>query len=379
MLYKKKYDYLIVGAGLSGAMISYFLSTKYQKKCIVIDARSYIGGNCHTTDISGITVHEFGPHIFRTDSKRIWDLVNSIVPFHNFINSPIANYHNYLYNLPFNMNTFHKMWGVRTPDEAKAIIAKQISEANITNPEENLESKAISLVGTDIYRILIREYTEKQWGMDCSKLPADIIKRLPVRFTFDNNYFTQEYQGIPDSYTEFITNVINSTNTPVELNTPYNRDDKYLNSLADKVIYTGRIDSYYNYELGVLPYRGVRFETEVLQTDNFQGVAVMNFTSHDKPYTRITEHKHFVRNAPDIGHTVISKEYPMSPEEVNEDKLLYSSYPINTKENMELYNKYASISNETAVFAGRLGKYKYYDMDNIIKDAEDLADKLVCS
>lgn len=362
----KKYDYIIVGSGLFGAVICSELKKKGYK-CLIVEARDHIGGNIYTEDISGIHVHKYGAHIFHTDKKWLWDYVNNITPFDNYINSPIAIHNNMIFNLPFNMNTFYQIWGCKTPQEAQDIISKQTQLSNINN----LEDKAISLVGKDIYNILIKEYTEKQWGKKCSQLPPDIITRLPVRFTFDNNYFNDNYQGIPTlGYTELIRSLIKDTD--IHMNTNFlDKRDTY-ESMADKIIYTGRIDSYYNYQLGKLEFRGLRFEEVRYNIDNKQGNAVINYTDHSVPYTRSIEHKHFSRSCNNKEFTIISYEYPMSSEDTN-NPILESYYPINDKKNNDLYNKYKSIKNDKVIFAGRLGSYKYYDMDDTIEAALKLS------
>ena len=367
------YDYLIVGAGLFGAVTAY-LARKAGKRCLVIDKRPHIAGNIFTREIEGIPVHEYGAHIFHTSNEDVWQFVNRFASFNNFINSPIANYRGKLYNLPFNMNTFYAMWGVKTPAEALAKIEEQRDAAGIREPK-NLEEQAISLVGTDIYRILIKGYTEKQWGRDCKDLPASIIKRLPVRLTFDNNYFNARWQGIPvEGYTKLVERLLEDIE--VRLNTDYLLDKAYLSSLAEKVIFTGPIDAFFGSCFGPLEYRTVRFETEVLPSNNYQGVAVVNYTEREVPYTRIIEHKHFVfgtQGRPDV--TVISHEYP---EEWNASKEPY--YPVNDQKNAELYEKYAALAKThpdavNVIFGGRLGAYRYYDMDKVIESSFELARK----
>lgn len=356
-----KYDYLIVGAGLFGATLARTL-TDAGKSVIVIDKRNHIGGNIYTENIEGIQVHKYGAHIFHTNSQKAWDFVNRFTKFNNYINSPVANYKGELYSLPFNMYTFNKMWGVVTPDEAQKVIEEQRLAAKITEPK-NLEEQAISLVGTDIYEKLIKGYTEKQWGRPCDKLPSFIIKRLPVRFTFNNNYFNALYQGIPvDGYTAMVEKMLEGIE--IKLNTDYLAKKETLSSLAKKVVFTGPIDSYFNYCYGELNYRSVRFETEILDTNNYQGNAVINYTDASVPYTRIIEHKHFVFGEQE--KTVISKEYSQEWTKAEEPY-----YPVNDEENNALYEKYKSLAQkeENVIFGGRLGQYRYFDMDAVILSA----------
>ena len=358
---KNNYDYLIVGSGLFGAVCAHEL-TKQGKKCLVIDKRPHLGGNVYCETIEDINVHKYGAHIFHTNDKKLWDYVNSFVQFNRYTNSPLANYKGELFNLPFNMNTFYQLWGVKTPEEAKLKIAEQKSSQNITNPQ-NLEEQAIYLVGRDIYEKLIKGYTEKQWGRNCSDLPAFIIKRLPVRFTFDNNYFNDTYQGIPiGGYNKLIEGLLKGIDTKTDID--FFKDRKYFESLADKTIFTGRIDEFYNYKYGKLNYRSLRFENTVLDTDNYQGNAVVNFTEREVSYTRIIEHKHFEFGTQ--NKTVITKEYP---EEWDETKEPY--YPINDDKNTLLYTKYKELSNleTTVIFGGRLAEYRYYDMHQVIASA----------
>ena len=360
-----KYDYLIVGAGLFGAVAAY-RAARSGKKALVIDRRPHTGGNAYCEEREGIRVHKYGAHIFHTSNREVWDFVNSLAEFNRYTNSPVANYHGEIYNLPFNMNTFNKMWGVVTPAEAKAKIEEQKREAGITDPK-NLEEQAISLVGTDIYEKLIKGYTGKQWGRPCTELPAFIIKRLPVRFTYDNNYFNALYQGIPDGgYTAMVEKMLEGIE--VRLNVDYLADRESLNALADKVVYTGPVDAYFGYRLGALQYRSVRFETEVLDTDNYQGNAVVNYTDAETPYTRIIEHKHFAFGTQ--PKTVISREYSTEWHQGDEPY-----YPVNDEKNGALYAKYKALADaETKViFGGRLGEYKYYDMDKVIEAALDAA------
>lgn len=355
-----KYDYLIVGAGLYGAVFARE-AADHGKKVLVIDKRSHIAGNVYTREIEGINVHIYGAHIFHTNNKRIWDYVNRFAEFNRFTNSPIANYKGELYSLPFNMYTFNKMWNVTTPEEAAAELEKQRQE--ITDEPRNLEEQAISLVGRDIYEKLIKGYTEKQWGRPCCELPAFIIKRLPVRLTFDNNYFNALYQGIPmGGYTKMVENMLKDID--VRLDTDYLANKAELNAMADKIIYTGAIDSYYGYSLGALQYRSVRFETEVLDTPNFQGNAAVNYTDSETPYTRIIEHKWF-----EFGtqpKTVISREYS-SEWKIGDEPY----YPVNDEKNCALYEKYHALAEKEKkiIFGGRLGEYKYYDMDAVIDAA----------
>ena len=354
-----KLDYLIVGAGLYGATFAHY-AHKAGKKVMVIDKRDHIAGNIYTKSIEDINVHMYGAHIFHTSNKEVWEFVNRFAQFNNYINSPVAIYHDELYNLPFNMNTFAKMWNIQTPSQAKTIIAKQLEEMHIENPQ-NLEEQALSLVGKDVYTKLVKEYTEKQWGRDCKDLPASIIKRLPVRFTYDNNYFNDRYQGIAiGGYTQMVKQMLDGID--VRLNTSYESIKDTIE--YDRCIYTGCIDEYYQYQFGPLQYRSVRFETEVVDCDNVQGNAVVNYTSHDQPYTRIIEHKHF-----EFGNqakSVISKEYS-SEWKVGDDPY----YPVNDELNNQLYLKYQQLAEkeDKIFFGGRLGKYKYYDMDKVIMDA----------
>lgn len=364
-----KYDYLIVGAGLFGAVFAYE-ATKKGKKCLVIDKRDHIAGNIYTKETENINVHQYGAHIFHTSDRKIWDYVNSFADFNNYINSPVAVYKDELYNLPFNMNTFSKMWNIKTPSEAKAIIEKQIEELNITEPQ-NLEEQALSLVGTDVYEKLIKGYTEKQWGRDCKELPAFIIKRLPLRFTYDNNYFNDRYQGIPiGGYTKIVEKMLEGSD--VLLDTDYFEFIKDNEGIADKVLFTGMIDEYYDFCYGHLEYRTVRFETEVLDCDNYQGNAVVNYTDREVPYTRIIEHKHFEFGKQE--KTIISREYSTEWEPGMEPY-----YPVNNERNNDLFEKYKALANkeEKVIFGGRLGNYKYYDMDKVIIAALEAVEKYV--
>ena len=340
-------------------------------KCLMIDKRSHIGGNVYTENIKGINVHKYGAHIFHTSNKRVWDFVNSFVEFNRYTNSPVADYKGKLYNLPFNMNTFYQMWGVTTPEQAARKIEEQRAKAGIVNPK-NLEEQAISLIGEDIYRILVKEYTEKQWGRKATNLPAFIIKRLPVRFTFDNNYFNDKYQGIPiGGYTALIEKMLEGIE--VRLNADYFADKEYYDSITNRIIYTGEIDRYFNYCFGHLEYRTVRFETEVLEgVPNYQGNAVVNYTDADTPYTRIIEHKHFeFGQQPD---TVISREYSTEWKPGDEPY-----YPVNDEWNGAIYAKYKALADaqEKVIFGGRLAEYKYYDMHQVIERALDLANKIL--
>ncbi|WP_370782430.1 UDP-galactopyranose mutase [Allisonella histaminiformans] len=367
-----QYDYLIVGAGLYGAVFAHE-AVKAGKTVLVVDKRPHIAGNVYTEDVEGIHVHKYGAHIFHTNKKHVWDYVNRFAVFNRFTNSPVANYHGELYSLPFNMYTFNKMWGVVTPEEAAAKIEEQRTAAGITNPK-NLEEQAISLVGTDIYEKLIKGYTEKQWGRPCTELPAFIIKRLPVRLTFDNNYFNALYQGIPvGGYTNMVANMLKGIE--VKLNCDYLENKENLNKLADKVVYTGPIDAYFNYNLGPLEYRSVRFETEVLDKPNFQGNAAVNYTDRETLWTRIIEHKWFEfgkdANGNDLPKTVISQEYS-SEWKVGDEPY----YPVNDEKNSELYKKYKTLAEKESkvIFGGRLGEYKYYDMDAVIDSALNRVD-----
>lgn len=363
-----KYDYLIVGAGLFGAVFAYE-AKKRGKKCLIIDKRDHIAGNIYTKNVDGINVHEYGAHIFHTSDKAIWDYINQFAEFNNYVNSPIARYKDQLYNLPFNMNTFSKMWGIATPAEARAKIDEQIKELNITEPK-NLEEQALSLVGRDVYEKLIKGYTKKQWGRDCTELPAFIIKRLPLRFTYDNNYFNDRYQGIPiGGYTAIIEKMLDGID--LELKSDYLENREKYDSMADKVLYTGMIDQFYDYQFGVLSYRSVRFETQRLDDcDNYQGNAVVNYTAEEVPYTRIIEHKHFEFGKETF--TVISREYSSEWKKGDEPY-----YPVNNDENNALYEKYKELSDkdEKHIFGGRLGMYKYFDMDKVIAEALKLVEK----
>jgi UDP-galactopyranose mutase len=362
----KQYDYLIVGAGLFGAVCAREL-TDAGRSCLVIDKRDHIAGNAYTEEVDGVCVHVYGPHIFHTSMPHVWEYVNRFATFNNFILNPIANYKGELYNLPFNMNTFYQMWGVRTPAEAKAMIAGQRSAPEDDNGPANLEEQAISLVGRDIYEKLIKGYTEKQWGRPCTELPPSIIKRLPVRFRYDNNYFNDPYQGIPThGYTDMVSRILDGID--IELGADYLAERPRFESAAAKVIYTGPIDQYFDYCFGELEWRSLRFETETAYTDNYQGVAVMNFTDRATPYTRIIEHKHFAFG--DQPATVLTKEYPA---EWSRDRDAY--YPVNDDRNAALYEHYKKLaaSEWQVSFGGRLGSYRYYDMDAVVDAALKLA------
>ena len=357
----KQYDYLIVGAGLYGAVFAREL-TKAGKTCLVIDKRDHIAGNIYTHEMEGIQVHQYGAHIFHTNNKEVWDYLNQFAVFNRYTNSPIANYKGEIYNMPFNMNTFNKMWGVITPAEAAAKIEKQ-RKANYTENPRNLEEQAINLVGVDIYEKLIKGYTEKQWGRPCTELPAFIIKRLPVRLTYDNNYFNALYQGIPvGGYTAMVAKMLEGVE--VRLGQDYLADKTSWDALADKVVYTGPIDAYFAYKLGVLEYRSVRFETEVLNETNYQGNAVVNYTDAETPYTRVIEHKHFEFGTQE--KTVISREYSAEWKLGDEPY-----YPVNDEKNSALYAKYKELAagEENVIFGGRLGEYQYYDMDKVVEVA----------
>ena len=364
-----QYDYLIVGAGLYGAVFAQ-QAIAHGKSVLVIDKRNHIGGNVFTENIEGINVHKYGAHIFHTNSKEVWEYITRFADFNRYTNSPIANYNGELYSLPFNMYTYNKMWGVVTPQEAKAKIDEQRTSANITEPK-NLEEQAISLVGTDIYEKLIKGYTEKQWGRPCTALPPFIIKRLPVRLTFDNNYFNALFQGIPiGGYTEMISKMLNGAE--IRTGVDYLENKTELDSLAETIVFTGSIDSYFNYCYGELQYRSVRFETEILDTDNYQGNAVVNYTDRETPYTRIIEHKWFEFGKDKYGKavpkTVISREYSSEWKPGDEPY-----YPVNDERNNDLYLKYKSLAEkeQRVIFGGRLGEYKYYDMDVVISAALD--------
>ena len=366
------YDYLVVGAGLFGATFAN-LAKSNGKSVLVVDKRSHVAGNVYTKRIENINVHIYGAHIFHTNNKAVWDYLNQFTTFNRFTNSPIADYKGEIYSLPFNMYTFNKMWGIKTPKEASEIIERQRNSLGIEEPQ-NLEQQAISLVGTDIYEKLIKGYTKKQWGRECSQLPASIIKRLPVRFTYDNNYFNALYQGIPiGGYTQMVENMLDGVE--VKLNSDYLKNKSYYDEIADRIIYTGPIDAYFGYKLGYLEYRTLKFEQEVLDIPNFQGNAVVNYTDSETQFTRIIEHKWFEFGKDDDGHelprTVITREYPcewVSGEE--------PYYPVNDRKNSELYEKYVNLSRkqDKVIFGGRLGTYRYYDMDLVVSEAMSLFD-----
>ena len=357
----QKYDYLIVGSGLFGAVCAY-RAMQQGKRVLVIDKRPQLGGNIYCEEVEGINVHKYGAHIFHTSNKQLWQFVNQFVEFNRYTNSPVANYEGKLYNLPFNMNTFYELWGVKTPAEAQAKIEEQRKAAGIVNPK-NLEEQAISLVGKDIYEKLIKGYTEKQWGRKCTELPAFIIKRLPVRFTFDNNYFNSDYQGIPrGGYNKLIEGLLKGADT--KTGADFFADREGYSKMADKVIFTGKVDEFFDYKLGKLEYRTVRFETETLNMANYQGNAVVNYTAAEVPYTRIIEHKHF-----EFGtqpKTVISREYSSEWTEGSEP-----FYPVNDQRNGDLYSQYKKLVDQQSdvIFGGRLAEYKYYDMDKVIESA----------
>ena len=361
----RQYDYIIVGSGLFGATFAYE-AKKAGKRCLVLEKIDHIGGNIYCEEVEGIHVHKYGAHIFHTSNRKVWDFVNSMVEFNRYTNSPVANYKGEIYNLPFNMNTFSKMWGIRTPEEAKAIIEEQ--RMSVQGEPRNLEEQAISLIGKDIYEKLIKGYTEKQWGRDCSELPSFIIRRLPVRYTYDNNYFNDCYQGIPiGGYNVLIERLLEGIE--IRTNTDFLKEKEYYKGLAEKVIFTGPIDGFFDYQLGKLEYRTVRFETEVLDVENYQGVAVMNYTDRETPYTRVIEHKHF-----EFGtqpKTVVSKEYSTDWVEGMEPY-----YPVNDEKNQALYQKYVELAKkeQNVIFGGRLGEYKYYDMDKVIESAFQLVE-----
>lgn len=356
----KKYDYILVGSGLYSGVFAWFAKQK-GKKCLILEKRDHIGGNVYCENTEGIHVHKYGAHIFHTSNKEVWQFVNSLAEFNRYTNSPVANYKGEVYNMPFNMNTFSKMWNISTPAEAKKIIEEQKKE--ITGEPKNLEEQAISLVGREIYEKLVKGYTEKQWGRDCTALPAFIIKRLPVRYTYDNNYFNDLYQGIPiGGYNVIIDRLFEGCD--IETGVDYLEKKEYYDGLGEKIVYTGTIDAYYKYQFGKLEYRSLRFESEVLDEENHQGVAVVNYTDRETPYTRIIEHKHF-----EFGtqpKTVITREYPVTWQEGMEPY-----YPVNDEKNQALYQKYAKLAEkeEHVIFGGRLGEYKYYDMDKVIASA----------
>lgn len=364
------YDYLIVGAGLFGAIFAHEAKKK-GKHVLVIDKRNHIAGNLYTEEVEGINVHRYGAHIFHTSNKRVWEYMQQFSDFNGFINSPLAKYKNEVYNLPFNMNTFYQMWGTVTPMEAKEKLRHQICEARIQEPK-NLEEQALSLVGRDIYEKLIKGYTEKQWGKSAKELPAAIIKRLPVRMTYDNNYFNDTYQGIPiGGYTKMIDKMLDGID--VRLNTDFFEKRPELEKLAKKIVFTGMIDEYFAYCYGELEYRSLRFETEVADVENYQGNAVVNYTEYEIPYTRIIEHKHFeAQEHLNNSKTVITREYPLKWEKGRE-----AYYPVNDEKNSALYQKYRLLADTTdnVIFGGRLGKYQYMDMDKVVEEALAVSEK----
>lgn len=367
----KKYDYVIIGAGLFGAVFANQMAAG-GKKCLVIDKRPHIAGNIYSEEIEGIAVHMYGPHIFHTSDKEVWEYIQRFAYFNHFRYEPVANYKGELFNLPFNMNTFHQMWGVSKPEEAEKKLESQRAYFVGKHPPgytpQNLEEQAVSLVGQDIYEKLIKGYTEKQWGRACTELPAFIIRRLPVRFRYDNNYFNDPYQGIPvGGYTKMIDKMLEGTE--IKLNCDYLKNKEYYDSLAEKTVYTGPVDAYFDYCYGNLEYRSLRFETEMLDVDNFQGCAGMNFTDSDTPYTRIVEHKHFEFGKGNAGKTVITKEYSSEWKPGDEPY-----YPVNDAKNRDLYEKYSQLAQKErrVIFGGRLAEYKYYDMDKVIRRALDV-------
>lgn len=358
----KEYDFLIVGAGLFGSVFAHEAAER-GKKCLMIDKREHIAGNIYTKEVEGIQVHEYGAHIFHTSDKKIWEYVQQFAEFNRYTNSPVAVYKDELYNLPFNMNTFSKLWGIKTPKEAMAMIEEQRKE--ITQEPRNLEEQAISLVGRDIYEKLVKGYTQKQWGRACTELPAFIIKRLPVRFTYDNNYFNDLYQGIPiGGYTKLVENMIQHENIDVKLGVDFFEQKEELMSVANQIVYTGMIDEFYDYCYGTLEYRSLRFETEVLEESNYQGNAVVNYTEYEVPYTRIIEHKHFEYGTQE--KTVITKEYPANWTKGDEPY-----YPVNNSNNNAIFQQYKALANKETniIFGGRLAEYKYYDMHQVIASA----------
>ncbi|OUP58971.1 UDP-galactopyranose mutase [Faecalitalea cylindroides] len=361
------YDYLIVGSGLFGSVFAYE-ANKRGKKCLVIDKRNHVGGNIYTKNIAGINVHEYGAHIFHTSNKKVWDYIQQFAEFNRYTNSPIAVYKDEIYNMPFNMNTFSRLWNIKTPNEAKEIIEKQKKESGITEPK-NLEEQAISMVGKDIYEKLVKGYTGKQWGKPCTELPSFIIRRLPVRFTYDNNYFNDLYQGIPiGGYTQIIEKMLEDID--VRLNYDFFEHREELEKCAKKIVFTGMIDQYFNYCYGELEYRSLRFETEVLDEDNYQGNAVVNYTEYEIPYTRIIEHKHFEYGTQ--PKTVVTKEYPAKWHKGDEPY-----YPMNDDKNNSLYARYKELAaqEDRVIFGGRLGMYKYFDMHNVIEEALKCVEK----
>ena len=357
----KNYDYLIVGAGPYGSVFAYE-AAKRGKKSLIIERRAHIGGNMYTHKERGINVHDYGAHIFHTDNKMVWDYINQFTEFNNYINQVVANYKGELYNLPFNMNTFYQMWGVKTPEEAVAKIEEQKSKAGISANPKNLEEQAISLIGTDIYHKLIKGYTEKQWGRKATELPSFIIRRLPVRYTFDNNYFNHRYQGVPvDGYTAIFDKMLDSDLIDVQTGVDFFNDKELFLEEFPKVVYTGMIDQFFDYSFGELEYRSVRFETETIKSDNIQGNAVINYTDAETPYTRVMEWRHFDKKA-DEGYTILTKEFPQ-----NWDRAKEAYYPVNDEKNSGIFKKYNDETKKypNVIFGGRLGNYQYYDMDQV--------------
>lgn len=372
----QKYDYIVVGSGLFGATFAYYARQK-GKKCLIIDKRPYLGGNVYCENIEGINVHKYGAHIFHTSNKKVWDFVNAIVPFNRYTNSPLANYKGKLYNLPFNMNTFNALWGVRTPEEARAKLEEQKAEAMSAlggREPQNLEEQALCLVGKDVFNTLIKDYTEKQWGRDCKELPAFIIKRLPVRMVYDNNYFNDKYQGVPiGGYNKLIEGLLDGVECLTDVDF-FNSDYREWKKYADKLVYTGAIDEYFDYRFGKLDWRTVSFKTRIENTANYQGNAVVNYTSHDEPYTRIIEHKHFEIFGDEVyayPKTIISEEYSTEYVEGMEPY-----YPVNDERNNALAEEYRKLAEKekNVIFGGRLGQYKYYDMAPIIEQVMNMAD-----
>ena len=363
-----KYDYLIVGSGLFGAVFAHEARER-GRRCLVLERRDHIGGNVYTYRRDGINIHKYGAHIFHTSDRGVWEYINRFAEFNNYINSPVANYKGEIYNMPFNMNTFNRMWGVRTPDEARAIIERQ--RAEVTGPVDNLEKQAISLVGRDIFEKLVKGYTEKQWGRSCSELPPEIIRRLPVRYVYDNNYFNDRWQGIPEGgYTQIMEKLLEGTE--VRLCTDFNTDRDHYRQLADRVLYTGALDEYFDYSLGHLQYRSVRFEDERIECENWQGVAVVNYTDRETPYTRVIEHRHFEKC--DSPVTWISREYPVDYTVTGEPY-----YPVNDSANSSLYSRYRALADQDdrLILGGRLAQYAYFDMDKTIRAALDLAGRIL--
>ena len=363
-----KYDYLIVGSGLFGAVFAHEARER-GRRCLVLERRDHIGGNVYTYRRDGINIHKYGAHIFHTSDRGVWEYINRFAEFNNYINSPVANYKGEIYNMPFNMNTFNRMWGVRTPDEARAIIERQ--RAEVTGPVDNLEKQAISLVGRDIFEKLVKGYTEKQWGRSCSELPPEIIRRLPVRYVYDNNYFNDRWQGIPEGgYTQIMEKLLEGTE--VRLGIDFNADRDQYRQLADRVLYTGALDEYFDYSLGHLQYRSVRFEDERIECENWQGVAVVNYTDRETPYTRVIEHRHFEKC--DSPVTWISREYPVDYTVTGEPY-----YPVNDSANSSLYSRYRALADQDdrLILGGRLAQYAYFDMDKTIRAALDLAGRIL--